>query len=101
MSFRRTSTHAQNLPKVKMPIGDKYAALPDWKPRDAKAEGLPLLIRFGRDHREGHRTHEQPRRVVELRQLAVPRVTSAPDSATASRTRAQLIRQNSASSEAP
>jgi hypothetical protein len=23
---------AQSLPKVKMPIGDKYASLPDWKP---------------------------------------------------------------------
>ena len=26
-----------------MPIGDNYASLPDWKPQDAKAEGLPLL----------------------------------------------------------
>src|SRR5881409_543979 len=24
---------AQSLPKVKMPIGDKYASLPDWKPK--------------------------------------------------------------------
>ena len=40
---------AQSLPKVKMPIGDDYAPLPEWKPQDAKAERLPLL-----DCRLGH-----------------------------------------------
>jgi hypothetical protein len=28
---------AKSLPNVKMPIGDRYASLPEWKPRDAKA----------------------------------------------------------------
>jgi len=32
---------AQSLPKVKMPIGDNYAALPDWKPRTPRLKGYP------------------------------------------------------------
>ena len=32
---------AQSLPKVKMPIGDKYASLPDWKPRTRRLQGYP------------------------------------------------------------
>jgi cytochrome c len=32
---------AQSLPKVKMPIGDDYAALPDWKPRTPRLKGYP------------------------------------------------------------
>ena len=32
---------AQSLPKVKMPIGDKYAALPEWKPRTPRLKGYP------------------------------------------------------------
>ncbi len=40
---------AKTLPKVKMPIGDDYARLPDWKPQDAKAQRLPPL-----DCRLGH-----------------------------------------------
>ena len=32
---------AQSLPKVKMPIGDKYASLPDWKPRTPRLKGYP------------------------------------------------------------
>jgi cytochrome c len=32
---------AQSLPKVKMPIGDNYAALPDWKPRTRRLKGYP------------------------------------------------------------
>src|SRR5215813_6729227 len=31
----------QSLPKVKMPIGDDYARLPDWKPRTRRLEGYP------------------------------------------------------------
>jgi S-disulfanyl-L-cysteine oxidoreductase SoxD len=31
----------QNLPKVKMPIGDEYARLPDWKPRTRRLQGYP------------------------------------------------------------
>jgi mono/diheme cytochrome c family protein len=31
----------QSLPKVKMPIGDKYASLPDWKPRTKRLQGYP------------------------------------------------------------
>src|SRR5207247_3948780 len=31
----------QSLPKVKMPIGDKYASLPDWKPRTPRLKGYP------------------------------------------------------------
>jgi cytochrome c len=30
---------AQSLPKVKMPIGDNYASLPDWKPRSPRLKG--------------------------------------------------------------
>ena len=32
---------AQSLPKVKMPIGDKYASLPDWKPKTRRLRGYP------------------------------------------------------------
>jgi len=32
---------AQSLPKVKMPIGDKYASLPEWKPRTRRLPGYP------------------------------------------------------------
>ena len=32
---------AQSLPKVKMPLGDAYAALPDWKPRTPRLKGYP------------------------------------------------------------
>src|SRR5262245_24073337 len=32
---------ADRLPKVKMPIGDKYASLPDWKPRTPRLKGYP------------------------------------------------------------
>jgi cytochrome c len=32
---------AQSLPKVKMPIGDAYASLPDWKPRTRRLKGYP------------------------------------------------------------
>ena len=32
---------AQSLPKVKMPIGDRYAALPDWKPKTRRLQGYP------------------------------------------------------------
>jgi cytochrome c len=32
---------AQTLPKVKMPIGDAYARLPDWKPRTPRLKGYP------------------------------------------------------------
>jgi cytochrome c len=31
----------QSLPKVKMPIGDSYAKLPDWKPRTKRLSGYP------------------------------------------------------------
>ena len=31
----------QSLPKVKMPIGDDYGRLPDWKPRTPRLEGYP------------------------------------------------------------
>jgi hypothetical protein len=31
----------QSLPKVKMPIGDNYAALPNWKPRTKRLPGYP------------------------------------------------------------
>jgi cytochrome c len=31
----------QSLPKVKMPIGDNYAALPDWKPKTPRLKGYP------------------------------------------------------------
>jgi mono/diheme cytochrome c family protein len=32
---------AQSLPKVKMPIGDKYADLPEWKPKTPRLKGYP------------------------------------------------------------
>src|SRR5215510_6792085 len=32
---------AQSLPKVKMPIGDKYALLPEWKPKTPRLKGYP------------------------------------------------------------
>src|SRR6476660_6818817 len=32
---------AQTLPKVKMPIGDKYASLPEWKPGTPRLKGYP------------------------------------------------------------
>src|SRR4029453_16668794 len=32
---------AQSLPKVRMPIGDKYASLPEWKPRTRRLKGYP------------------------------------------------------------
>ena len=31
----------KSLPKVKMPIGDGYARLPDWKPGRRRLEGYP------------------------------------------------------------
>jgi len=31
----------QSLPKVKMPIGDEYGRLPDWKPATRRLEGYP------------------------------------------------------------
>ena len=31
----------QSLPKVKMPIGDHYGRLPDWKPGTRRLEGYP------------------------------------------------------------
>ena len=32
---------AQSLPKVKMPIGDEYASLPEWKPKTPRLKGYP------------------------------------------------------------
>jgi cytochrome c len=32
---------ARSLPKVKMPIGDRYAPLPEWKPRTPRLKGYP------------------------------------------------------------
>jgi mono/diheme cytochrome c family protein len=32
---------AKSLPKVKMPIGDDYARLPEWKPRTPRLKGYP------------------------------------------------------------
>jgi len=32
---------AQSLPNVKMPIGDKYASLPQWKPKTPRLKGYP------------------------------------------------------------
>jgi len=32
---------AQSLPKVKMPIGDAYASLPEWKPKTRRLQGYP------------------------------------------------------------
>ena len=31
----------ESLPKVKMPIGDEYGRLPDWKPGTRRLEGYP------------------------------------------------------------
>jgi hypothetical protein len=33
----------QNLAKVKMPLGDNYAPLPDWKPRTPRLKGVSVL----------------------------------------------------------
>jgi cytochrome c len=33
---------ADSLPKVKMPIGDDYAPLPDWKPKTKRLRGYPF-----------------------------------------------------------
>ena len=32
---------AESLPKVKMPIGDRFAALPEWKPKTRRLKGYP------------------------------------------------------------
>jgi S-disulfanyl-L-cysteine oxidoreductase SoxD len=32
----------QSLPKIRMPIGDNYAPLPDWKPRTKRLPGYPF-----------------------------------------------------------
>ena len=32
---------AQSLPKIKMPIGNNFASLPDWKPRTPRLKGYP------------------------------------------------------------
>ena len=32
---------AQSLPKVKMPIGEGYASLPEWKPKTRRLRGYP------------------------------------------------------------
>jgi cytochrome c len=32
---------AQTLPKLKMPIGDEYASLPEWKPKTRRLRGYP------------------------------------------------------------
>lgn len=32
---------AQSLPKVKMPIGDQFAPLPEWKPKTRRLPGYP------------------------------------------------------------
>jgi S-disulfanyl-L-cysteine oxidoreductase SoxD len=32
---------AESLPKVKMPIGEAYAALPEWKPKTPRLKGYP------------------------------------------------------------
>jgi len=31
----------ESLPKVKMPLGDQYASLPDWKPKTPRLKGYP------------------------------------------------------------
>jgi mono/diheme cytochrome c family protein len=31
----------ESLPKVKMPLGDAYASLPDWKPKTRRLRGYP------------------------------------------------------------
>ena len=33
---------AKSLPNVKMPLGDKYASLPEWKPRTPRLKGYPF-----------------------------------------------------------
>jgi hypothetical protein len=30
---------AQSLPKIRMPIGDRFASLPEWKPRTRRLKG--------------------------------------------------------------
>ena len=37
---------AQSLPKVKMPIGDKYALLPEWKPRTPRLKATRIRSSF-------------------------------------------------------
>jgi cytochrome c len=32
----------QSLPKVKMPLGDEYASLPEWKPKSRRLPGYPF-----------------------------------------------------------
>ena len=32
----------QSLPTIKMPIGDNYASLPDWKPKTKRLQGYPF-----------------------------------------------------------
>ena len=32
---------ARSLPKVRMPIGDRYAPLPEWKPKTPRLKGYP------------------------------------------------------------
>src|SRR5687768_17156576 len=32
---------AQSLPKIKMPIGNNFASLPEWKPRTPRLKGYP------------------------------------------------------------
>jgi mono/diheme cytochrome c family protein len=32
---------AQSLPKVKMPLGDRFASLPEWKPKTRRLRGYP------------------------------------------------------------
>jgi cytochrome c len=32
---------AESLPKIKMPIGDRFASLPDWKPNTPRLKGYP------------------------------------------------------------
>jgi S-disulfanyl-L-cysteine oxidoreductase SoxD len=32
---------AQSLPKVKMPLGNEYASLPEWKPKTRRLQGYP------------------------------------------------------------
>ena len=36
-----TVLDAQSLPNIKMPIGDDYASLPDWKPKTRRLKGYP------------------------------------------------------------
>lgn len=37
-----TVLDAQSLPKVKMPLGDAYARLPDWKPKTKRLKDYPF-----------------------------------------------------------